>query len=286
MKRRALIGLCSLVLGSCSSVPTQDRRDGPPAEPVDVSAVPDAVPRWEPPCRYGNPTSYEVEGQRYQVMASSRGYVERGVASWYGRKFHNRYTSCREPYDMYAMTAAHRSLPLPTYAQVTNLENGRRVVVRINDRGPFRDNRVIDLSYTAAYKLGILGRGTGRVEVRAIDPLVPSGPAEEGPVLRQVHAPVQERREAAVMPAVLSTAEQSGTDSVYLQMGAFSQRTNAERLRALLESNGIVPVQIQADEQNGFHRVRVGPVRDPAAVQHLEQRLAHLGLGKARLVTE
>jgi len=135
-----------------------------------IARIPDAVPRFEPLARLGNPDSYVVFGRRYYIKKSARGYVERGLASWYGQPFHGRQTSSGETYDMYAMSAAHKTLPLPTYVRVTNLENGRSVVVRINDRGPFQDDRVIDLSYTAAVKLGMKNQGTARVEVRAIEP--------------------------------------------------------------------------------------------------------------------
>ena len=135
--------------------------------------MPDAIPRAEPRAIYGNPPSYEVFGKRYYVMASSVGYVERGVASWYGPGFHKELTSVREPYDMYGMTAAHKTLPLPAYVRVTNLQNGRSCVVRVNDRGPFVGNRIIDLSYTAAAKLDMLRDGTAMVEVRALQPLDP-----------------------------------------------------------------------------------------------------------------
>jgi rare lipoprotein A len=140
------------------------------APPFPADGVPDAVPRVEPRSRYGNPPFYVVFGKRYYVLASSVGYVERGVASWYGPGFHEVNTSTGEPYNMYAMTAAHKTLPLPAYVRVTNLQNGRSIVVRVNDRGPFVGNRIIDLSYTAAYKLDMLRNGTAMVEVRAIDP--------------------------------------------------------------------------------------------------------------------
>jgi rare lipoprotein A len=137
---------------------------------AEVAAIPDAVPRDEPLSPYGNPPEYEVEGRTYRVMRSSEGYEAEGIASWYGPNFHGRRTSSGEPYDMYRPTAAHRTLPIPTYVEVTNLENGRRVVVRVNDRGPFHDGRIIDLSYLAARKLGFVGAGTARVRVRALEP--------------------------------------------------------------------------------------------------------------------
>ena len=135
-----------------------------------MDAIPDAVPRIEPRSTHGNPVAYEVFGKRYFVLATADGYRERGVASWYGPTFHARPTSSGEPYDMYAMTAAHKTLPIPAYVRVTNLGNGRSVVVRVNDRGPFVDNRIIDLSYTAAYKLDMTRAGTAFVEVEAITP--------------------------------------------------------------------------------------------------------------------
>ena len=146
------------------------------APPPVPGAVPDAVPRVEPRSRYGNPPFYEVFGKRYYVLSSSVGYWERGVASWYGPGFHKERTSTGEPYDMYGMTAAHKTLPLPAYVRVTNLQNGRSIVVRVNDRGPFVGNRIIDLSYTAAAKLDMLRNGTAMVEVRSIDPTVAPPP--------------------------------------------------------------------------------------------------------------
>lgn len=181
----ALIG--AVMLHGCSLVTRgQQGQAGPsgPAEAAGAGALPsgsdtaallrtpNAVPRQEFKTKNGNPETYEVNGRRYAVLESSEGYVERGVASWYGRKFHGRRASSGERYDMYGMSAAHRSLPLPTYVRVTSLENGRSVVVRVNDRGPFVDTqqRIIDLSYTAALKLGVVGPGTMRVEVRALEP--------------------------------------------------------------------------------------------------------------------
>ena len=169
---------CTLLLAACASTP---RRATPaPAPPApDRTATPDAVPRVEPRSSHGNPPHYDVNGRRYQVLASAEGYTERGVASWYGPDFHGHNTSSGEPYDMYAMSAAHRTLPIPCYARVTNLANGRSVVVRINDRGPFVANRIVDLSYTAALRLDIVRTGTAFVELRTVQPAqVPAAPAE------------------------------------------------------------------------------------------------------------
>ncbi len=167
----------TLTLSGCGK-PRRVSRDGPPKHvPANLLKTPDAVPKIEPLSRYGNrfgkngkSNSYVVMNRRYHVMSTSRGYRARGKASWYGTSFHGRKTSTGERYNMFAMTAAHPTLPLPTYARVTNLENGKSVVVKFNDRGPFHRDRLIDLSYVAAAKLGILGRGTGHVEVVSIDP--------------------------------------------------------------------------------------------------------------------
>jgi peptidoglycan lytic transglycosylase len=175
--RAGLIGVWALLLAACATAPPRAPPStavpAPPPPASEIGAVPDAVPRIEPRSAHGNPPFYDVAGKRYFVRALADGYVERGVASWYGPTFHGGSTSSGEPYDMYAMTAAHKTLPLPTYARVTNLRNGRSVVVRINDRGPFVANRLIDLSYTAAAKLDMLRQGTTLVEVRALTPGVP-----------------------------------------------------------------------------------------------------------------
>ena len=163
----------SLLLGTCLSLMAcsfTSNQDGAPRANINVSKIPNAVPRAEPKSQTGNPASYRVFGKTYYVMDSAKGYVQRGIASWYGTKFHGRKTSSGEIYNMYKMTAAHTKLPLPTYVQVTNLKNGRKIIVKVNDRGPFHSNRIIDLSYVAAKKLGIIATGTGLVEVRSIDP--------------------------------------------------------------------------------------------------------------------
>jgi len=255
--RGCLAALLAAGLVGCSA---SGERDGPPAATPDLEHVADAVPRPEPRSAYGNPVSYVVHGRRYRTLESARGYVERGIASWYGRKFHGRRTSSGEPYDMFAMTAAHRTLPLPTYVRVTHLQNGREVVVRVNDRGPFKNGRLIDLSYAAAYKLGIVGRGTGPVEVRAIDPTKRTQPAGAG----------------ALAPGL------------YVQVGAFVHRANAERLRGRLHS--LVegpPVHIEEAAGAGsrpLYRVRIGPLADTAVAERMASRLRTHGLAGAHRV--
>ena len=280
------ICLAALVSG-CSSrgtapapaaTPPVPRDTAVPPPPRDLAAIPDAVPRPEPRSRYGNPSSYEVFGQRYVLLPTAVGHVERGMASWYGPGFHNERTSSGEPYDMYAMTAAHKTLPIPVYAEVTNLRNGRRVVVRINDRGPFVGDRVIDLSYTPVWKLDMLREGTGSVEVRVITP----GSASPAPTLASA-APV-----AAASPAAASPAAAGATPPVvnqWLQAGSFAQRENAERLRATLAAHGITATRIdpRTDGTRTLHRVRIGPLAGRAELEDYVERLRLLGIPDARL---
>ncbi len=246
---------------ACSSRNVLEPRDAAPANPRDVSNVQNAVPRLEPRSRYGNPASYVVYGKRYYTLKTSTGYRETGQASWYGTKFHGRRTSSGEPYDMYAMTAAHKTLPLPRYVEVTNLANGRSVIVRVNDRGPFHSGRIIDLSYAAAVKLDMLGNGTSRVEVRAINP---GGSTPQ---------PDPEPLQAFVPPA-------AGKSPIFLQVGAFSNRNNAERLRRNIEGQDVGGVRIvEADTTSGtFFKVQVGPLPDIGEADRIAQVLKPLGV--------
>ncbi|NVK42709.1 MAG: septal ring lytic transglycosylase RlpA family protein [Oceanospirillaceae bacterium] len=262
------------------------QHDIAPDDPVDVSRVPDAVPRIEPKSRGGNRSPYEVFGQTYHVLDSASGYHERGTASWYGRKFHGYETSNGEVYDMYTMTAAHKSLPLPSYVRVTNLDNGHQVVVRVNDRGPFHEGRIIDLSYAAAYRLGMLGKGTARVEVEAIDPrrslsssaLVKAGAAQ----LKASSDSV-----AATAPRPAAAQRPMSASGRYLQVGAFSDRGAADRIGQRLGplSPGldlrVTPVQL---EGRTLYRVQLGPVPDHETEEQLMRLLADAGYGSARPV--
>ena len=241
-------------------VPASPAPPAPPA-PAGISAVPDAVPRVEPRSAHGNPPFYDVLGQRYYVLASADGYLERGVASWYGPTFHGGNTSSGESYDMYAMTAAHKTLPLPCYARVTNLRNGKSVVVRINDRGPFVANRLIDLSYTAAVRLDMIREGTSLVEVRVLTPSVPD----------------ELTRTIAQPPPTL-----------YVQAGAFADQQNAQRLLTRLQAAGLERAFIALPLQTGAHlyRVRLGPIESVAQFDELTARLTALGVRDARLAIE
>lgn len=232
--------------------------------PRNVFVVPDAVPHVEPRSPYGNPPFYEVFGKRYYVLPSSAGYDKRGVASWYGPGFYEDRTSTHEPYDMYAMSAAHKTLPLPCYVRVTNLENGRSVVVRVNDRGPFVANRIIDLSYTAAAKLDMLRKGTAMVEVRAIDPTVPTVPT------------------APTAPAAPAAAP---VTALFIQAGAFAVHANAEHLVSKLQREGYANAFVRGDEVAGriLYRVRIGPVASVEAYDRIVGALAEIGLADAHL---
>ena len=250
-----------LSLISCSSITEQ--ADRAPTSPPDVSNIPNAIPKDEPRSKYGNPTSYEVFGKTYYTLASSQDYQEKGIASWYGAKFHGQRTSSGETYDMYAMTAAHKTLPLPSYVEVTNLNNGRKVIVKVNDRGPFHDNRLIDLSYTAAKKLGILGHGTGLVAIRAIN-------GGEVPVNIVNNVQQQPVLDASV--------------GMYLQVGAFSTSTNAQQFKSKVQSQIGDEVRVTSDGK--LYRVRIGPLENVEEGDSLANRLLDLGFNDSHLVVE
>jgi len=255
------------------------RGDGPPPGSARVPDLPgDAVPRREPRSKYGNGPVYEVFGKRYTVMPTSSGYQERGVASWYGKKFHGNLTSNRETYDMYQMTAAHKSLPLPSYVRVRNLQNGRSVVVRVNDRGPFVHNRIIDLSYSAALKLDMVKNGTSLVEVTAISFDAPSG---DRPT-REIRPPAPT---AKSVPAPTPAASAS---QIFVQVGAFGDRANAERRLGILASSGIDDVFIHEDRSSdpALLRVRIGPVADVIQYDILVEELENIGIMDPYLVVE
>lgn len=376
------IGLAPLLLvgllSGCASSGTKDLASG---DYPDPSSIPDAVPKVEPKSKYGNPESYVVFGKRYHTKSSSHGYLARGVASWYGPNFHGRKTSSGERYDMYAMTAAHKTLPLPTYARVTNVKNGRSAVVKINDRGPFHGNRIIDLSYSAARKLGVVAKGTAMVEVKAIDPGHPEPKARNDlfafadtssvgetsasvrrtetprarPATTRTTAPAaakkalvakaeeprtarapgkkaparvakaeKPRAAAKEVPIRIAKAENSQTtakgvpassaksakvstpepeialakaaaspwkgsrSSMYLQVGAFGNRANAEQLRRRLAQRIAEHVQIRSVDNQTTHwyKVHVGPLASKTTAKDLSQQLASLGLQGSHIVVE
>jgi rare lipoprotein A len=296
----ALLALSSLILASGCSLSRRDSTSSPrptpapqstvpsgsavPSVPPDVLAIPDAVPRAEPRGRRGNPPFYEVFGKRYHVMKTSDGWFERGTASWYGPGFHAASTSLGEPYDMYAMTAAHKTLPIPCYAEVTNLRNGRKVVVRINDRGPFVGDRIIDLSYTAAAKLDFLREGTAPVEVRVISPAgTPRGATSAG----SASPPVLPAGPPSVT-VVNAPAARATTDAMFIQAGVFADHENARRRVEQLLAAGIELASLDEVPRNdrALHRVRVGPLASVEDFDLTMKRIRDLGIADARLLTD
>jgi len=241
----------------------RDGEDSVPP-PLDVSKLVEPVPKAEPRSLYGNKSPYTVRGQTYRVLPSARGYDERGIASFYGNKFHGYKTSSLETYDMYAFSAASTTLPLPSYARVTNLETGKSVIVRVNDRGPFHDNRLIDLSYAAAVKIGIWPKGTGLVEVRGIDP---------GQPLQELPPP---------------TVVTSGHPGIYLQVGAFADADNADRLAQRLRRANLGAVEVSEAVINGqrVRRVRVGPLASVDRADQVTARIEGMGLPRPQVAVD
>lgn len=243
----------------------QRQQDGGPAAPeVDIASLREPVPQTEPRARYGNHSPYSVRGRSYRVLDNADGFVERGQASWYGAKFHGYMTSSMEPYDMYAFSAAHKNLPLPSYVQVTNVANGKSVVVRVNDRGPFHDGRVIDLSYAAAVRIGVWPAGVADVEVRAMGA---SGAARE--------------------PSPVVVVETPSTQ-LFLQLGAFGERANAQRLVDDVGRAGIRGAHLQTVRVDGrqLQRVRIGPLVSQQDAEALVLRVRQLGLATPRLTMD
>lgn len=268
-----VVALLSLTLAACQSTPPagtansgtepyrniyKHDKDSAPAvrRDIDYHGIPDAVPTPEPRGRYGNKSPYTVLGKTYEVMADAHGFREEGGASWYGEKFQGFKTSSMEAYDMYAMTAAHKTLPIPSYVRVTNLGNGRSVVVRVNDRGPFHEGRIIDLSWAAAQKLGYANVGTARV---AIEVLEPAGPA----------------------PAAATATEQA--PGFYVQLGAFAFADAARRLGE--QARGTVGDRVTiVTGEDTLNRVRVGPYEDRPSAEKARDTLRDAGVGNPALV--
>jgi rare lipoprotein A len=301
----AIIGLSSLVVlagcGLLKRAPETSVPDaGLPTPPRDLAAIPDAVPRDEPRSRYGNPETYEVFGRRYKVMKSAKGHVERGLASWYGPGFHSERTSSGDPYDMYAMTAAHKTLPIPAYVRVTNLENGRSVVVRVNDRGPFVGDRIIDLSYTAAWKLDMLRAGTAKVEIRVLEPGKRSATATTATAATAAATAASTAASTAAVatappPPLTASAPPPTARAVgdpsrgrFLQAGSFASRANAAALADRLTAAGIAGATIRESQvgERTLYRVRVGPVADAVQASQLTEQLRGVGIPDARLAPD
>lgn len=242
----------------------RDNDDSIPAGAPDISKLTEPVPKVEPLSLYGNKSPYSVRGQSYRVLPSAGGYDKRGIASFYGNKFQGYKTSSLETYDMYAFSAASTTLPLPSYAKVTNLENGKSVIVRVNDRGPFHADRLIDLSLAAAVKIGIWPKGTGQVEVVGIDPGHPVSELARSPVVTGGHA------------------------EIFLQVGAFSSEENAQRLAQRLRQAGLGVVQLSEVLVNGqsVHRVRIGPLANASRADQISDRVERMGLPRPQVAVD
>lgn len=258
------------LLSSCSSRPILTYNDGAPSlHPVNIEATPDAIPRVEAKSRGGNPASYEVFGKRYAVLTSSANFVQQGTASWYGTKFHGNKTSNGEVYDMYKMTAAHKTLPIPTYVEVRNLDTNKKIIVRINDRGPFHGDRIIDLSYAAAAKLGTLKNGTSSVEIRAIDP-------RQQPQLTRANNTLNHMTAPSYSSSIVNISK-----PVYLQVAAFKSLANANALKtkliAKLPIRTDVSIKTYSDSLKSLHRVYVGPFKDWEQAKLSQHQLQDLG---------
>lgn len=256
MKNLSLI-LLLLVIAGCTS--SGQQKDSAPATRLDPHTIQDAVPRDDLVTRAGNTSPYTVLGKTYTVMERGDNYIERGIASWYGTKFHGRPTANGEKYSLYGMTAAHRSLPIPSYVKVTNLQNGRTAIVRVNDRGPFHSERIIDLSYAAAVKLGYAEQGTARVQVEVID-----------------------TRQAPATTTVASAAPVANTP-YYLQAGAFSDKVRAQQLVQQLQALIPQPVALR-DHNDSLHRVWIGPIATLDMVRSISSLLEQQQLGAPKLV--
>jgi rare lipoprotein A len=297
----------ALVVAACGTAPKAPPKaepkkpsyysdDGPPdSVPVDIAAIPDAVPTGEPYHRYAN-RPYTVFGRSYAPVVNDDPMKERGLASWYGRKFHGQKTSTGEVYDMFAMTAAHKTLPIPSFARVTNLKSGASVVVRVNDRGPFHEGRIIDLSYAAAAKLGIAGPGSGPVEVERVfardagtvlaaakppatapsaiapasPPAAPVAPPATGTVVTPLRPEMPVPRPADIETPMVS----AGAGGLFLQLGAFSSVDNAESFRAhVTRELSWLHEPVQVASSGGLHRVRLGPYKTREEAQAIADKI-------------
>lgn len=256
--------------------PLSERDRGPAPEeiPAGIELTPDAVPQEEPRSRSGNSPEYQVFGKTYRTMAKAGGFRERGHASWYGKKFHGRKTANGEIYDMFKMTAAHKTLPLPSYVRVTNLANGKSTIVRVNDRGPFHKGRIIDLSYAAAAKLEIINHGAVEVEIEAVNPDSPAAPtavaAAPPPAPAESPAPLEPKAELRSAPAA---------GQGWLQVASFIDPINAVALREELQGKGITEATVITTDLGGevLHRVVAGPFRDETSAADLRRRLREHG---------
>ena len=264
--QRLTILLIAALLGACNTAPTIEK-DGA-GKRIDTSVIPNAKPKSEPITNAGNKSPYQVFGKTYRVLPTSKGYKATGIASWYGTKFHGRLTSNGEVYNMYGMTAAHKSLPIPSYARVTNVENGKSVVVRINARGPFHGARLIDLSYVAAMKLGYADKGTAKVLIEVIDTAVHPQTLANPPLIAQVIQTAPLKLKPKPKPTRANTAASSGN---YLQVGAFSDVALANELKGKIR--GLTSKPISVRNQNNLFKLWSGPIANNLELQRIKAML-------------
>jgi len=326
LQKAAVALLPALLLVGCGSLPDRDgffsSNDGAPRHNIDIAAIPAAEPRIEKRSQYGNPDSYVVNGRRYHVMKNSTAFKQQGLASWYGTKFHGRKTSSGEPYDMFAMTAAHKSLPLPTWVEVINNDNNKRLIVKVNDRGPFVAGRILDLSYAAATKLGIVATGTANVTIHAIDPaqylarknhkqpkntvaktMATTSPTQPPAAITTPQAtlkpavitllpasrPPDATSKAPAAANLITTNSQSVANSgFYLQVAAFNELGNAQQLQQRLLALEPGTVQIASGQQSGnpLFRVRIGPLASLSEAGKIAAQLTSLGLGEPKIMLD
>ncbi len=288
MKRVLFIASLVSVLSACTtvsdliptSISSSDSGDSAPQENKDVSQIADAQPKPVVRTRAGNKSPYTVLGKTYTLLPSSEGYQERGKASWYGTKFHGRRTANGEVYDMWAMTAAHKTLPIPSYVRVKNEANGRSVVVLGNDRGPFHRPRIIDLSYAAALKLDFADLGVADVEV--VD-ITPSGQSAMTPQVEEsLSVPTTTTAPAKNIPNTPANNYQSAP--IYLQAAAFKSLENAQKLQKKLQVASTSPVIVVPSSDRQWHRVRVGPLVGVQKVSEARQVLSEQGIKKPQVV--
>ena len=292
-----------LVLSACSTINESNRsdeimgdeKDGAPEVSVDLSHIKNPTPGPVVRTAAGNKSPYVVFGKRYKVLPDSAGFRQRGNASWYGKKFHGRRTSNGEIYNMYAMTAAHKTLPIPSYVKVTNLNNNRSVIVRVNDRGPFHSDRIIDLSYAAARKLGYAEIGTASVIVEDVTPK--TGPIPKNTDVELTAIQSADGSAKAPSAVTIDNDKTAGNDKVkktvgawptkptpaYLQMGAFRERRTAEKLREKLTEAVNYPVAVALTD-GPWYRVRIGPVDTVQSIDHLSDTLERRGYNKPLIV--
>jgi len=269
-----LVIITSLLV-ACANQKTIVSDSAPSVHPANIEHTPDAIPKVEARSRGGNRASYEVFGKTYYVLPSSENFVQRGVASWYGTKFHGNKTANGEIYNMYAMTAAHKTLPIPTYVEVRNLSSGKKIIVRVNDRGPFHDDRIIDLSYAAAAKLGTLKNGTSSVEVRAINPLTYQTASLTTPAVSQ--------NQATVLTRVNEQPHLPTDGFLFIQVGAFNSVDNANKLKSALTHQIQKPVTVKPSSHlsKPLYLVHVGPYVSMKNADSARLKLHQLGYKNA-----